>query len=301
MSRSLLVFSILCFFGIFNLNAAPPILSYAGQVSVNGQPFTGTGQFKFAFVDGQGQFSYWSHDGSSAAGSEPTGSVSLSVSAGLYSVMLGDTALSGMSAIDEAVFQNHNDVHLRIWFSDGINGFEQLSPDRRFASVPYVLGNDGTGSANLADASGSGGGGGERFHPAGDRGGGLRAPGCGRPERPLLHPCPARRRHCGGACLRRGRDRAIGIFLRGAWLRSAQELRFLSPDPDRSGFGPPDRHHRVQVLRQFAGPPGQRAGSPRSRRRGDFRKSTPSDRLHPQGTDRGARGQDHPLRVRLRG
>ena len=96
MNRSLLVFSLLCFFGSFNLNAAPPILSYAGQVSVNGQPFTGTGQFKFAFVDGQGQFSYWSHDGTSAAGSEPSGSVSLPVSAGLYSVMLGDTGLSGI-------------------------------------------------------------------------------------------------------------------------------------------------------------------------------------------------------------
>ena len=110
--------------------AAPPILSYAGQVSVNGQPFTGTGQFKFAFVDGQGQFSYWSHDGTSAAES---GTQRIGQSAGqrrAYSVMLGDTALSGMSAIDEAVFQNHNDVHLRIWFSDGINGFEQLSPDR---------------------------------------------------------------------------------------------------------------------------------------------------------------------------
>ena len=29
-------------------------------------------------------------------------------------------------------------MHLRVWFSDGVNGFEQISPDRRFASVPYV-------------------------------------------------------------------------------------------------------------------------------------------------------------------
>jgi formylglycine-generating enzyme required for sulfatase activity len=57
-----------------------------------------------------------------------------------------------MSAIDESVFQNHNDVHLRIWFSDG-QGFEQLTPDRRFASVPYSLGVNGTSTANLVSSS----------------------------------------------------------------------------------------------------------------------------------------------------
>ena len=42
----------------FSALAAPPIISYGGQVSVDGQPFTGTGLFKFAFVDANGQFSY---------------------------------------------------------------------------------------------------------------------------------------------------------------------------------------------------------------------------------------------------
>ena len=117
---------------------------------MDGSPFTGTAYLKFAFVDGSGQFSYWSHDGTSANGSEPDGNVSVSVSGGLYSIMIGDTQIAGMGEIDEDVFQNHNDVHLRVWFSDGVNGFEQISPDRRFASVPYVLGNDGTGDANFA-------------------------------------------------------------------------------------------------------------------------------------------------------
>jgi formylglycine-generating enzyme required for sulfatase activity len=138
----------------FSALAAPPIISYSGQVSVDGQPYTGNGEFKFAFVDGQGQFSYWSHDGTSSAGSEPTGKVSVPVNAGLYSVMLGDTTLTGMSAISESIFANHNDVHLRIWFSDG-QGFEQLTPDRRFASVPYSLGANGTSTANMV-STGSG-------------------------------------------------------------------------------------------------------------------------------------------------
>jgi formylglycine-generating enzyme required for sulfatase activity len=145
----LLVLSVL---GASFAHAAPPLISYSGQVTVDGQPFTGTGLFKFAFVDGQGQFSYWSHDGTSSAGSEPTGQVSVPVNAGLYSVMLGDTALTGMSAIAESIFANHNDVHLRIWFSDG-QGFEQLTPDRRFASVPYSLGANGTSTANLVSSS----------------------------------------------------------------------------------------------------------------------------------------------------
>jgi len=67
-------------FGLASLaQAAPPILNYSGQVAVDGAPFTGTAYLKFAFVDGSGQFSYWSHDGTSANGSEPDGNVSVSV------------------------------------------------------------------------------------------------------------------------------------------------------------------------------------------------------------------------------
>ena len=136
--------------------AAPPILNYSGQVVVNGTPFTGTAYLKFAFVDSSGQFSYWSHDGTSTNGSEPTGSVEVSVVSGIYTILIGDTQIAGMGEVDEAVFKNHNDVHLRVWFNDGINGFEQITPDRRFASVPYVLGNDGTGDANFVDSTASG-------------------------------------------------------------------------------------------------------------------------------------------------
>ena len=137
-------------------NAAPPIISYAGQVRVNGQPFSGAGQFKFAFVDGSGQFSYWSNDGTSANGSAPAAHVAVAVANGNYSVLLGDTSLSGMGAIPENVFQNHNDVHVRVWFNDGANGFQLLTPDRRFASVPYLIGNNGAATANMADSTSSG-------------------------------------------------------------------------------------------------------------------------------------------------
>ena len=117
-----------------------------GQVAVDGQPFTGDGQFKFALVDANGNVTHWSNDGTSTNGSEPSASVSVYVSGGLYSVLLGNSAINGMNGIDPTIFQQHTDAKLRVWFSDGVNGFQQLTPDRSFASVPYAM---SAGSASL--------------------------------------------------------------------------------------------------------------------------------------------------------
>ena len=134
------------------VQAAPPVINYSGQVAVDGSPFIGTAYLKFAFVNESGDQSYWSHDGTSANGSEPDGNVSVSVSGGLYSILIGDTQIAGMGEVDASVFQNHDDVRLRVWLSDGVNGFEQIMPDRRFASVPYVLGiSDGSISSAKLD------------------------------------------------------------------------------------------------------------------------------------------------------
>ena len=55
-----------------------------------------------------------------------------------------------MGAIDPQVFAQNTDAKLRVWFSDGVNGFQQLSPDRPFASVPYAF---NAGNATIADGS----------------------------------------------------------------------------------------------------------------------------------------------------
>ena len=86
--------------------AVPTMLSYQGHVAVNGSDFNGNGNFKFALVDPNGAVSFWSNDGTSAAGSEPANRVVIAVSNGLYSVALGDTALTNMLAIPPAVFTN---------------------------------------------------------------------------------------------------------------------------------------------------------------------------------------------------
>jgi len=76
----------------------PQLLNYQGRVAV-GNPavnFDGSGQFRFALVNAAGNTTYWSNDGTSVGGSQPTAAVALTVSKGLYSVLLGDTAVAGM-------------------------------------------------------------------------------------------------------------------------------------------------------------------------------------------------------------
>lgn len=120
------------------LAAVPQRVNYQGRIAVNGVGFTGTGSFKFALVNAAGTTTYWSNNGSSTAGSQPTAGVALSVSSGIYSVQLGDTALANMTALPPTVFDNA-EVWLRVWFNDGVNGFEQIAPDQRLAAVPYAF------------------------------------------------------------------------------------------------------------------------------------------------------------------
>ena len=131
--------------------SVPPTINYAGQVSVNGQPFDGQGLFKFALLNADGNESLWSNDGTSVSGSQPQTSVSVAVNGGLYSLLLGNTAMAGMGAIDQQVFAQHGDAKLRVWFSDGVNGFQQLSPDRPFSSVPYAFHSENAKSADSAN------------------------------------------------------------------------------------------------------------------------------------------------------
>lgn len=130
---------------------APAVVSYQGQVAVNGQPYSGTGYFKFAVVDAGGATSYWSNDGTSTAGSEPTAAVSLPVANGLFTVLLGDTSLAGMTQPLAATVFGGPEHYLRVWFSaDGVT-YTQLTPDRRIAAVPYALQAEQAANADTLD------------------------------------------------------------------------------------------------------------------------------------------------------
>ena len=133
---------------VAQLGAAVPLMtSYQGRVQVGGANFTGNGQFKFVLVARPGGASLWSNDGTSANGSEPAAAVTLPVSDGLFTVLLGDSALPNMQPLTANIFAANSDVALRIWFNDGVNGSIQLAPDTRLASVPYAM------AANIADGS----------------------------------------------------------------------------------------------------------------------------------------------------
>jgi len=136
----------------------PQVITHFGFLQVGGVPFSGTGQFKLALVNSTGTTSYWSHDGTSVAGSEPVSWIITNLVNGRYSFGLGDTATSGMTQpVPASAFANAG-AYLRIWFSDGVHGFERLVPDQPMVSVPYAMRAeqvvDGAiQSAQLADGS----------------------------------------------------------------------------------------------------------------------------------------------------
>ena len=137
---SVTVLSLLCV-GLLTPHTAsaqvPGIMNYQGRVIAGGTNFDGTGQFKFALVNNGGSTNYWSNDGTAVG--QPAAAVSLTVTKGLYSVLLGDTTIANMTvAIAPGVFAN-SDVRLRVWFDDGVNGSQQLSPDQRLGAVGYAL------------------------------------------------------------------------------------------------------------------------------------------------------------------
>jgi hypothetical protein len=119
---------------------SPTVVAYQGEVQVSSTPYTGDGFFKFAVVNAAGDAAYWSNDGSSTGGAEPTAAVGLAVSDGLFSVLLGDTTLGGMTQALTADVFDQPDRYLRVWFSTSVSGpFDQLTPDTRIAAVPYAL------------------------------------------------------------------------------------------------------------------------------------------------------------------
>ncbi|HUA64600.1 MAG TPA: tail fiber domain-containing protein [Alphaproteobacteria bacterium] len=82
---------------------------------------------------------WWSNDGSSVNGSEPSTAVSVSVSQGLFTVILGNTALANMTALPANIFSTQANLQLMIWFNDGVSGFAMLSPMQNLTAAPYAI------------------------------------------------------------------------------------------------------------------------------------------------------------------
>jgi hypothetical protein len=120
-------------------------LGYQGRVRINGGAYTGTGQFKFAVVNGDGSSVYWSNATSTNSEGQASAAVSLPVVHGLFSAILGETNMANMGALPVSLFTNKvstlvgDALYLRVWFNDGINGFQRLTPDQRLSGVGFAL------------------------------------------------------------------------------------------------------------------------------------------------------------------
>ena len=133
--------ALICMCLIFStalLAQVPALLNYQGNISVGGSPFEGQGQFKLALVNSDASSIYWGNDADGNSDGQPDASVSVTVSGGSCSILLGDTNIANMAALPASVFSNSN-LYLRVWFNDGVNGFELLTPDQRIASVGYAM------------------------------------------------------------------------------------------------------------------------------------------------------------------
>ena len=116
----------------------PMMLNYQGYVEYDdGVPVNGNGYFKFAIVNQAGDTTYWSSDGTSTAGSEPTNEVTIPVTDGVFTVKLGDTDLTNMTGLPTTPFDQQN-IYIRVWFGDDNVTFEQLTPDTQIVSAGFA-------------------------------------------------------------------------------------------------------------------------------------------------------------------
>lgn len=118
--------------------AAPVLLPHQGRMAVGEAYFEGNGAFKFALLNADATTLYWLNAPDHNLDGEPDAAVTLPVQRGLYSVLLGDTSQVNMAPLEASVFRQP-ELYLRVWFDDGVHGFERLAPDQRVVSPPYAL------------------------------------------------------------------------------------------------------------------------------------------------------------------
>lgn len=105
--------------------SVPQIITFQGRLTSNGSPVTGTKNMRFAIVDNSGNIKWQNH---------ASNSVAVSVTNAIYTVKLGDTAISNMNALTLADIDRQMTLNVRVW----VEG-EQLSPDIFLSAVPYAL------------------------------------------------------------------------------------------------------------------------------------------------------------------
>lgn len=127
-------------FNAFSSDTA--MFNYQGQVQVQDQSFNGSGNFKFAILSPDGSATLWSNDSTSIDASEPTTAVPIEVIDGIFNINVGIPSL--MDRINSSIFQTRGALKLRIWFSDGVHGFQALSPDHELINLSLIMSETGS-------------------------------------------------------------------------------------------------------------------------------------------------------------
>jgi len=118
------------------------MFNYQGRVKIEGRNYNGQGQFKFAILSPDMKSTLWSNDASSVDGSQPATGIPLSVSDGVFNLIMGSE--TQMEPINATIFQNREPLKLRTWFNDGVHGFEQLNPDYNLINTALISSETGS-------------------------------------------------------------------------------------------------------------------------------------------------------------
>ena len=122
----------------FCLHAQNTTFTYQGSVQDNGTNYNGAGLFQFALIttNATATNTWWSNDGTSVSGSEPSAVVTVGVTNGLFTVPLGSPVSASMAALPAAVFLQPG-LQLKLWFNDGVNSFHAF-PLQPLTPAPYA-------------------------------------------------------------------------------------------------------------------------------------------------------------------
>lgn len=128
--------------------------NYQGRVKVQNQPFNGSGLLKFAILNTSASAVLWSNDGTVGAmvGNDlpaPSSAVASEITDGIFSVQVGDASIPGMAALDSAVMVSDTPLRLRVWFSNGELGFQELKPDHKLIDLTLNKIQTGTEDFNV--------------------------------------------------------------------------------------------------------------------------------------------------------
>ena len=136
------------FFFISALSLFAVSLPHQGRVLISGDPFNGTGYFRFALVDQAGEI-VWNHQGTYG---DPETDISIDVEKGFYQCRLGDTSIDGMAELPSSIFVPDHPLKLRIWFNDGVNGLKRLGQDQNLMMAPYSMSTPKSYSETIASS-----------------------------------------------------------------------------------------------------------------------------------------------------